>query len=144
VQRDRADDIDARHGFARERSAAGSVRVVRLDHVAFEAVLREVAGDLEVAGDARHGVGPAVDVEVVGAAHEVAGTARWGGVAHSSLLRLSPWMTSRSRLATVPSVMEVGAPSSASSSREASISWKRRSACKRVPTSKRRTSPGVA
>src|SRR5690606_15103343 len=139
VQRDGAHDVHAGDRLAGQRGAAGGVGVVRLDDVPRQAVLPEVPGDLQVGRDARHRVGPAVHVDVVGAADQVAGALRRDRVAHA----LSS-STSLRRLATVPCVTGEGTPSSASTSSAASISWRRLLACFRVPASSRSTSPGAA
>ncbi|HEY3614642.1 MAG TPA: hypothetical protein VGK92_13090 [Gaiellales bacterium] len=76
VERDRAERVDARHRGAHDGRALRRRHVVRLEHEAGEAELREAPRERDVVDPPLREIRLDVDVQVVGAAHELAGALR--------------------------------------------------------------------
>ena len=76
VERDRPERIHAGHRPPHHGRALCGRHVMRLEHEAGQAELAEAAGEREVVDAALRQVGLDVDVEVVGAAHELARAGR--------------------------------------------------------------------
>ena len=72
VERDRAESAHLRHDGANDRRALGRRRIVRLEHEAGQAELGEATGQAEVVDAPGREIRLDVDVQVVGAADELA------------------------------------------------------------------------
>ena len=87
VERDRAERVDARHRRAHDGRSLGRRHVVRLEHEARQPELGEAAREPEVVDAPLREIRLDVDVQVVGAADELARarpTAQWPAPARSS------------------------------------------------------------